>query len=107
MGSVEKRITRYVAARFGAIPGWSVGYGFDLNEFMDGDDLKRWSDYLNPRLGWFHFVGGRFWVLNRDSLGTKKVVETKKVVHGIKNRPTPLGSTTDQRVLRLKTLQAM
>ena len=30
MGDVEKRLNRYLAARLSALPGWSVGYGFDL-----------------------------------------------------------------------------
>ncbi len=55
----EKRIQRYIAARLGPIPGWSVGYGYDLNHWVTADQLHEWRDYFHHYFGWPHFVGGR------------------------------------------------
>ncbi|MCB9249861.1 MAG: hypothetical protein H6613_15565 [Ignavibacteriales bacterium] len=33
-GVEDKRLQRYIAARLGPIPGWSMGYGFDLHEWV-------------------------------------------------------------------------
>ncbi|MFQ5808038.1 MAG: DUF5060 domain-containing protein, partial [Armatimonadota bacterium] len=41
-GAVDKRLQRYIAARLGPLPGWTMGYGFDLDEWTDEDDLRRW-----------------------------------------------------------------
>ena len=43
-GPVDLRLQRYIAARLGPMPGWSMGYGFDLDEWVDGrstDGLAR------------------------------------------------------------------
>ncbi len=58
-GAVDKRLLRYIAARLGPLPGWSMGYGFDLFEWVSENDLKRWHDFMHDQLGWFHFLGGR------------------------------------------------
>ncbi len=58
-GAVEKRLVRYMSARLGPIPGWSMGYGFDLDEWVTADQLRAWRDAMHERLGWSHFLGGR------------------------------------------------
>ncbi len=58
-GPVDRRLQRYIAARLGPLPGWSMGYGFDLQEWVDGERVKAWRDYVQGRMGWFHFLGGR------------------------------------------------
>jgi hypothetical protein len=58
-GKVDRRLQRYLAARLGPVPGWSMGYGFDLDEWVIQQDLRQWHDYLHQHLGWFHFLGGR------------------------------------------------
>jgi uncharacterized protein DUF5060 len=58
-GKVDQRLQRYIAARLGPIPGWSMGYGFDLFEWVVEKDLKDWRSYMHQHLGWFHFLGGR------------------------------------------------
>jgi hypothetical protein len=58
-GKVDRRLQRYIAARLGPLPGWSMGYGFDLDEWVTEADLRRWHGYLQQQLGWFHFLGGR------------------------------------------------
>ena len=58
-GEVDRRLQRYICARLGPLPGWSMSYGFDLQEWVDADDLRRWHQYMHDHLGWFHFLGGR------------------------------------------------
>ena len=58
-GSVDRRLQRYIAARLGPLPGWSMGYGFDLDEWVGESELEVWRNFVHSRLGWFHFLGGR------------------------------------------------
>lgn len=58
-GAIDRRLQRYIAARLGPIPGWSMGYGFDLDEWVSASQLQTWHDYMQGKLGWFHFLGGR------------------------------------------------
>ncbi len=58
-GAVDARLQRYIAARLGPLPGWSMGYGFDLDEWVKADQVKRWRDSLHRLMGWNHFLGGR------------------------------------------------
>jgi hypothetical protein len=58
-GRVDRRLQRYIAARLGPLPGWSMGYGFDLDEWVKEEDLRVWHEYMHRHLGWSHFLGGR------------------------------------------------
>ena len=58
-GKVDRRLQRYICARLGPLPGWSMGYGFDLQEWVDDKDLKLWHEYMHEYLGWPHYLGGR------------------------------------------------
>ena len=58
-GKVDRRLQRYICARLGPLPGWSMGYGFDLQEWVKENDLRTWQEYMHRHLGWFHFLGGR------------------------------------------------
>ncbi len=58
-GAEDKRLQRYIAARLGPVPGWTMGYGFDLHEWVVEEDLSEWYKYMHEHLGWFHFLGGR------------------------------------------------
>ncbi len=58
-GDEDKRLQRYIAARLGPIPGWTMGYGFDLFEWVTKEQLEDWHDYLHDHFGWSHFSGGR------------------------------------------------
>ena len=58
-GRVDRRLQRYLAARLGALPGWTMGYGFDLEHWVGEDDLRVWHDNLSGLLGWKHPLGGR------------------------------------------------
>jgi hypothetical protein len=58
-GAVDMRLRRYIAARLGPIPGWSMGYGFDLDEWVTARQVKGWRDSIHRYLSWSHFLGGR------------------------------------------------
>jgi hypothetical protein len=69
-GKADQRLQRYIAARLGPLPGWTIGYGFDLWEWVDGKQLKTWHDHVHQHLGWPHFLGGR-WEKNRLTQATE------------------------------------
>jgi hypothetical protein len=56
---VDRRLQRYIAARLGPLPGWSMGYGFDLFEWVEGEQLTLWHDYMQEHFGWHHYLGAR------------------------------------------------
>lgn len=58
-GEADKRLQRYIAARLGPLPGWTMGYGFDLWEWVDEDQLQAWHRHMHEQLGWPHLLGGR------------------------------------------------
>jgi len=58
-GSVDQRLQRYIAARLGPLPGWTMGYGFDNWEWVSEDDLKQWHTYMHKHFGWPHLLGAR------------------------------------------------
>lgn len=58
-GPVDQRLQRYIAARLGPLPGWTMGYGFDLFEWTTSTQLNQWHNYMIGHLGWEHFLGAR------------------------------------------------
>jgi hypothetical protein len=58
-GTVDKRLQRYICARLGPLPGWSMGYGYDLQEWVVESDLSGWHTYMQNHLGWSHYLGAR------------------------------------------------
>ena len=58
-GPVDRRLQRYICARLGPLPGWSMCYGWDLQEWARAKHLAPWHKYMHDHLGWFHFLGGR------------------------------------------------
>ncbi len=60
MSPADKRILRYLSARLGPLPGWSIGYGFDLHDWIQADELQAWHDFMKEQLdGWEHILGAR------------------------------------------------
>jgi len=60
-GPQSRRINRYIAARLGPVPGWSMGIGWDVEFWADRTKLKWWLDDLIPQLGgWHHWIGHRY-----------------------------------------------
>ncbi len=58
-GTVDRRLQRYIAARLGPLPGWTMGYGFDLWEWVTGAQLSVWHEYMHSHFGWAHLLGAR------------------------------------------------
>ncbi|MCB0168551.1 MAG: DUF5060 domain-containing protein, partial [Anaerolineae bacterium] len=58
-GQVDKRLQRYIAARLGPLPGWTLGYGYDLWEWVNGSQLTQWHTYMDDQMGWDHYLGAR------------------------------------------------
>jgi hypothetical protein len=56
---VDQRLQRYIAARLGPIPGWTMGYGFDCDEWVVKEDLQQWHAYMHKHFGWPHLLGAR------------------------------------------------
>jgi len=66
-GAVHKRVQRYTAARLGAIAGWSMGLGFDLDEWTSSSSRSAWASYLRSRFGWDHLLSTRGFRLSGSS----------------------------------------
>ena len=61
MGLQSRRLNRYIAARLGPVPGWSMGLGWDVEFWVDEARLRWWLDDLITQLGgWHHWIGHRY-----------------------------------------------
>jgi hypothetical protein len=58
-GIPDKRLQRYIAARLGPLPGWTMSYGFDLFEWVSASQTAEWADYMHEHLGWEHLLMAR------------------------------------------------
>jgi hypothetical protein len=58
-GKADRRLQRYIAARLGPLPGWTMGYGFDLHEWTDTEQLNSWAAYMHEHFGWQHLLCAR------------------------------------------------
>lgn len=60
MNRADRRNLRYLAARLGPIPGWSIGYGYDTeNLWASPEELETWKEFIQRHSGWDHFLGAR------------------------------------------------
>jgi hypothetical protein len=72
MNDKDQRNLRYFAARLGPLPGWSMGYGYDVeNGWASVNQLNDWKRFLETRMGWKHFLGAR---VGFDEHGLSNVV---------------------------------
>lgn len=55
----DKRLQRYIAARLAALPGWTMGYGFDLQEWVSEEGVGEWALYMHQHMGWRHLLWAR------------------------------------------------
>jgi hypothetical protein len=51
-GVPDRRLQRYIAARLGPVPGWTMSYGFDLHEWVTPEEVRSWWSYMHQHLGW-------------------------------------------------------
>jgi len=67
-GKRHRRLIRYIAARLGPLPGWSMNFGFDTIEMPNAEaDTIWWADQMNRTMGWPHILTSRGW--RDDSFG--------------------------------------
>jgi hypothetical protein len=67
-GKRHQRLIRYIAARLGPLPGWSMNFGFDTIEMPNAEkDGAWWADAMNRTMGWSHILTSRGW--SNESLG--------------------------------------
>jgi hypothetical protein len=67
-GAVDRRLQRYIAARLGPLPGWTMGYGYDLWEWVEGEQLTEWHAFMQEHMGWSHMLGARATKNTREQL---------------------------------------
>jgi len=61
-GQRHQRLIRYIAARLGPLPGWSMNFGFDTIEMPNAEaDCAWWADKMNETMGWPHVLTSRGW----------------------------------------------
>ncbi|MFK7891239.1 MAG: Ig-like domain-containing protein [Granulosicoccus sp.] len=58
-GVADQRLQRYLAARLGALPGWTIGYGYDVFEWATRGQIDTWFNYLQDRMMYPHLAGAR------------------------------------------------
>ncbi|MEE9429687.1 MAG: T9SS type A sorting domain-containing protein [Melioribacteraceae bacterium] len=66
-GISDKRLQKYIAARLGPLPGWSMGYGFDLHEWVDSSEVKEWAEFMQDNLSWQHLLSARGQILETSN----------------------------------------
>ncbi len=59
MGKQEKLLMDMIADKLGPLNGWFMGYGFDLWEWVTGQELKEWHDYMWSKPEWNKLLGAR------------------------------------------------
>lgn len=72
-GPVDRRLQRYVAARLGPLPGWTMSYGFDLSEWVSPAEVEAWAGYLEDRMGWDHLLMARGGAYDGPSLDVQSL----------------------------------
>ncbi len=61
-GKRHQRLIRYIAARLGPLPGWSMNFGFDTIEMPNAEaDGAWWANEINRTMGWPHILTSRGW----------------------------------------------
>ena len=58
-GPVARKVERAIAERLGPLSGWSLGYGFDLDEWVEASEIHAWRDRMHRVLPSPRFMGGR------------------------------------------------
>ncbi len=67
-GQRHQRLIRYIAARLGPLPGWSMNFGFDTIEMPNAEaDCAWWAETMNETMGWPHILTSRGW--DNESFG--------------------------------------
>jgi ferric-dicitrate binding protein FerR (iron transport regulator) len=90
-GLPDKRLQRYIAARLGPLPGWTMGYGFGVQEYVKEDQAGEWAQYLHDHFGWSHLVCARTCYhseLDVKSYGSTKVRLYDEIIKNMESDKT-------------------
>ncbi|MEL6265950.1 MAG: hypothetical protein AAFR52_09945, partial [Pseudomonadota bacterium] len=49
----------YMVDRLGPLPGWTLGYGFDLDEWTNPNELRERKEFIDSQAAYDLMVGGR------------------------------------------------
>ncbi len=58
-GEVDTRLQRYIAARLGAVPGWTMTYGYNLLSWVTEFQVNQWAQTITERSFWPHLLFAR------------------------------------------------
>lgn len=88
MNAADKRNLRYLAARLGPLPGWSMGYGFDTENFWASpEELDAWKQSIESHSGWDHYLGSRVGYDEKGPWGRYGKGKTKAPLNKKHNAP--------------------
>lgn len=59
MGSVEKKLLDKIYSELNGLPGWTIGYGFDVWEWCNAAQLQQWHNYMDGKPDWQHLMVAR------------------------------------------------
>ena len=54
-----KHLYHEIAARLSPLPGWTLGYGFDLHEWAESEEISQFRKLLNQLTSYRHLIGAR------------------------------------------------
>lgn len=57
--ATERAVLDEIAARLGGLPGWTIGYGYDIQEWANRSAIEQWHNYLQSRMPMNHMMGAR------------------------------------------------
>lgn len=86
-GPVDRRLQRYIAARLGPVPGWTMAYGFDLEEWASADWVRDWADNLQARMQLPHLLTAR----EKNPRGGFDLGDNKLSLFSVDDRPHESG----------------
>jgi hypothetical protein len=67
-GETDRRLQRYIAARLGPNPGWSMSYAADASQWVTASQINDWAAYILEQSLWPHVLmadGSNTSILNR------------------------------------------
>lgn len=59
MGKEERLLLDEIYQQLNPVKGWTLGYGFDLWEWVTEQELEAWHNYLWQKRDWKHLLGAR------------------------------------------------
>ncbi len=54
--TTANRLYEYIVARLGAVPGWTMGFGNNLDEWAFNPEIEYWYDYMESESTWMHLL---------------------------------------------------